>query len=114
MKKWMLAWLVFTTYLIANMIIMETAEQPHLIATFLFGFFIYLIFGIRGVYGAMATVALIVLLALIAHQIRHPYHGLSRLINVLLRLLFDLITLSGGGGLAHCVIRLWPNRSQTK
>lgn len=111
MKKWLLAWVVFTLYLIANMTIMPTAEQPHLIATLLLGFFFYLIFGMRGVYGAMLTVSGIVVLAICVHQFRHPHYGFSFYGEQLFRLLLDLITIFGGGGVGLWVNRLFQRRS---
>ncbi|HEU4964150.1 MAG TPA: hypothetical protein VFV52_09915 [Bacilli bacterium] len=107
MKKWLLAWLVFTGYLIANMTIMGTAEQPHLVATLLLGFFFSLIFGLRGVYGAMAAVSTIVLLAMIAHQLKHPSHGWDDISQSLFRLLLDLVTIMGGGGFAYWMKRMF-------
>jgi hypothetical protein len=111
MKKWLLAWLVFTGYVIANMTMMETAEQPHLVATLLLGFFFFLIFGIRGVYGAMSIVATIVVLAVIVHQFKYPGVSLHNYTEVLIRLLLDLITISGGGGIAYWVTRMWSHRT---
>lgn len=111
MKKWLLAWVVFTAYLIANMTIMGTAEQPHLVATLLLGFFFYLIFGLRGVYGAMGAVTTIVLLAMIAHQMRHPHPGWVSYEEALLRLALDLVTIMGGGGLALWLRKAWRYRA---
>ena len=109
MKKWMLAWAVFTAYLITNMTVMQTAEQPHLVATFGLGFFFWLIFGLRGLYGASFAVTGIVLLALLMHLFRHypgGGYGLSHYTPVLVRLLLDLVMILGGGGLACCTQRL--------
>lgn len=106
MKKWLLAWFVFTGYLIINMTVMQTAEQPHLVATLLLGFFFYLIFGIRGTYGAMAAVGTIVLLAMITHQLKHPDTHPFDYFDVMFRLLLDLITIMGGGGIAYWLTRL--------
>lgn len=111
MKKWLLAWIVFTGYVIANMTMMETAEQPHLVATLLLGFFFYLIFGLRGVYGAMSIVATIVVLAMIVHQVKFPGVSFQNYSEMLLRLLLDLITISGGGGIAYWLTRLLLRRS---
>ncbi|KEO84466.1 hypothetical protein [Tumebacillus flagellatus] len=111
MKKWLLAWVVFTLYLIANMTVMPTAEQPHLVATLLLGFFFYLIFGIRGVYFAMLAVAGIVVLAVLVHQFRHPHYGFSFYGEQFIRLLLDLITIMGGGGIGYWVDRLLHRRS---
>jgi len=105
-KKWLFAWIVFTAYLIINMTVMQTAEQPHLVATLLLGFFFYLIFGIRGTYGAMAAVGTIVLLAMIVHQFKHPHTHLFNYYDALFRLLLDLITIMGGGGVAYWMTRL--------
>lgn len=110
-KKWLLAWVVFTLYLIANMTIMPTAEQPHLIATMLLGLFFFLIFGLRGVYGAMLTVAGIVVLAIFVHQFRHPHNEFAFYGKQLLRLLLDLITIMGGGGIGFWVLRLLERRT---
>jgi hypothetical protein len=110
-KKWLLAWVVFTLYLIANMTIMPTAEQPHLIATLLLGFFFFLIFGVRGVYGAMLTVAAIVVLAILVHQIRHPHYESAFYTRQILGLLLDLITIMGGGGVGYWVTRLLARRT---
>ncbi|MBL0387737.1 hypothetical protein JJB07_13935 [Tumebacillus sp. ITR2] len=111
MKKWLLAWVVFTLYLIANMTVMPTAEQPHLVATLLLGFFFYLIFGMRGVYGSMLAVAGIVVLAIVVHQFRHPHYGFAFYGSQLVRLLLDLITITGGGGVGFWVVRLLNRRS---
>lgn len=105
MKKWMFAWAVFTAYLITNLSVSQTAEQPHLIATFGLGFFFFLIFGLRGLYGAAFAVSAIVLLALLVHLFRHPGLGLGHMTPVLIRLALDLVMILGGGGLA-----LWAQR----
>jgi len=106
MKKWMLAWAVFTAYLITNMSVMQTAEQPHLVATFGLGFFFFLIFGLRGLYGAALAVSAIVLLALLVHIFRHPGFGFGHFTPVLIRLALDLVMIIGGGGLAYWTQRL--------
>ncbi|ASS75140.1 hypothetical protein CIG75_09205 [Tumebacillus algifaecis] len=106
MKKWVLAWAVFTAYLVTNLTIMQSAEQPHLVATLLLGFFFYLIFGIRGVYGAAVAVILIVLLAVVAHQMRHPNFVMIDTYAILIRLVLDLVTILGGGGLGYWLLRL--------
>ncbi|TCP59435.1 hypothetical protein EV586_101654 [Tumebacillus sp. BK434] len=106
MKKWVLAWLVFTAYLVTNLSIMQSAEQPHLVATMLLGFFFYLILGLRGVYGAAAAVTVIVMLAVAVHQLKHPGYALLYVSDVLLRLALDLVTILGGGGLGYWVQRM--------
>jgi hypothetical protein len=111
MKKWLLAWMVFTAYLITNLTIMQPAEQPHLVATLLLGFFFFLIFGIRGVYGAVAAVGTIVLLAVIAHQVRHPNYAILDYSDVLFRLLLDMVSILGGGGIGYWVQKLFSERS---
>lgn len=106
MKKWLLAWIVFTAYLIANMTVMPTAEQPHLVATLLLGFFYFLIFGIRGVYFAITAVSTIIVLALTAHQFRHPHYDLDYYNSVFLRFMLEIVTIFGGGGIAYWMQRL--------
>jgi len=107
-KKWLCAWIVFTLYLVVNMTVMETAEQPHLVATLLLGFFFYLIFGMRGVYGAMAAVSCIVLLAVLAHPFRSPLYEPQNYGAVLVQLLLDVVTIMGGGGMALWLQRMIP------
>jgi hypothetical protein len=111
MKKWLLAWVVFTAYLIVNMTVMKTAEQPHLVATLVLGFFFYLIFGLRGLYGAMLAVSAIVLLAVFVGRTSHPNLTLLGTWALLLRLLLDLVTVMGGGGLAYWCARLVSNQT---
>ncbi|MGB8956143.1 MAG: hypothetical protein WCC10_12265 [Tumebacillaceae bacterium] len=106
MKKWLLAWIVFTGYLIANMTVMPTAEQPHLVATMLLGFFYFLIFGMRGVYFALTAVSAIVVLALIVHQFHHPHYDFDHYSSVFLRFVLDIVTIFGGGGVAYWMKRL--------
>lgn len=114
MKKWVLVWLVFTAYLVTNLTIMQPAEQPHLVATMLLGFFFYLILGLRGVYGAAAAVTTIVVLAVAAHQMKHPGYAVLYYSDVLLRLVLDLVTILGGGGLGYWVQRLLPKNNPQK